>query len=266
MNNSELVKLSSEPVIFNDPAAIKKIGLIALATDLTSERDFARLLPKDKAAVYVNRVAYQNPTTPENLRRMAPRLTSAADLILPEVSLDAICYSCTAASVVIGDEAIRDSIHTSRPGVPVITPSDAACRALRALGATRISILTPYTVETSQPFAEYFSAQGLNVLRLECLGIEDDRDMALVSDDTIIQASVTLNTDDTDALFISCTGLPAVNVVEEIERQIGKPVVSSNQASIWMSLRAAGLDDSVAGFGSLFDKALPDPVISKLKN
>lgn len=113
---------------YDPPDKNKKIGVIALSTDVTAERDFARILPMERLGVYVTRVAFENPTTPENLRKMAPLITQAARLILPEERLDAICYSCTAASVVIGDDAIKALVHAARPNLPVVTPSGAAVR------------------------------------------------------------------------------------------------------------------------------------------
>jgi maleate isomerase len=84
-------------------------------------------------------------------------------------------------------------------------------------------------------------------------------DMARVSDQTIINAAIALDSPDAEALFLSCTGLPAINVIAEIERRIGKPVVSSNQASAWAMSRLGGLPDHrPAEFGRLFECALPD--------
>ncbi|MFT5218459.1 MAG: maleate isomerase [Planctomycetota bacterium] len=247
------VTLSDTILRFEGPNAWKKLGLIALATDLTCERDFARLLPQQQAGLYTTRVAFENPTTLENLRHMAPRLTAAADLILPGEPLDAICYSCTAASVVIGDEVVADAIHEARPGVPVVTPSGAARQAFAALGVHRIAILTPYLVETSLPMAAYFSRHGLEVIRLECFGLEDDRVMARVSGDSIIEAACKVDGPEVEAIFLSCTGLPAVPVIAEIETLTGKPVVTSNQASAWAMMRHAGLDHHPQGYGRLFD-------------
>ncbi|MGB3314297.1 MAG: ectoine utilization protein EutA, partial [Albidovulum sp.] len=227
------------------------------ATDLTSERDFARLVPQDLAAVHTARIAFENPTTPETLMRMQPGLTRSADLILPDIQLDAICYSCTAASVVIGDEAVTAAIHAARPGVPVVTPTGATRAAFRALGVQRIAILTPYLVKTSQPMAAYFTRHGLDVTRLHCLGMEDDREMARVSRDTIVSAAIAVDTAEAEALFISCTALPALGAVAEIEARTGKPVVTSNQASIWAMLRHAGLGDTIEGYGRLFSHSLP---------
>lgn len=254
------VCLSQQPVEFQAFNAIKRLGVILLATDLTTERDFVRIIPKEKAVIYGTRVVYQNPTTPENLRKMAPQLASAADLILPGIELDVICYSCTAASVVIGDDEVSAAINAARPGVPVVTPTTASTRALNALGAGRIAILTPYLVETSEPMAAYFCRRGFEIIRFECLGIEDDCDMARVSADTIIAAASRLDEPGVEAFFISCTALPAIGVIAEIEARTGKPVVTSNQASAWAMMRYAGLNDTKGKYGKLFELGLPsDP-------
>ncbi|GAB4358841.1 MAG: ectoine utilization protein EutA [Oricola sp.] len=242
----------------NARETVTRFGLIALATDLTSERDIHDLLPRRGVAVHVARVAYANPTSPENLRAMAPQLTDAAALIAPGEPLAAICYSCTAASVVIGDAAVAAAIQAPRPGIPVVTPSSAARMAFRALGARRIAILTPYTIGTTEPVAAYFAGHGLELVAVHCLGLDDDRDMARVSGETIVRAALAVDSAGAEALFISCTGLPAVPVIAEIEARIGKPVVTSNQASAWAMARLGGFaDHDPGGCGRLFGRGLP---------
>ncbi|WP_422370103.1 aspartate/glutamate racemase family protein [Hoeflea sp.] len=254
------VSLSGQPVRFNDPSATARFGLIALATDLTSERDLYRQLPAENVAIHVTRVAFENPTTPDNLRRMGPRLSEAARLLAPSGPFRAICYSCTAASVVIGDETVRGAISEGAGDVPVVTPAGAALMAFSALGAQRIAVLTPYSVETSEPLAAYFAARGLGITRFRCLGLEDDRDMARVSNQSIIDAALEADTSDAEAIFLSCTGLPSVNVIAEIEQRTGKPVVSSNQASAWAMARIGGFDQHrPTEFGRLFACPLPEP-------
>lgn len=253
------VSRSDEMVRFNDAGATARFGLIALATDLTSERDLYRQLPGEHVSIHVTRVAYENPTTPENLRKMAPRLTEAAQLLAPLKPLKAICYSCTAASVAIGDEAVTASIQAGAGHVPVVTPTGAARMAFAALGIRRFAILTPYTVATTEPMAAYFASHGFGVSGVQCLGLEDDREMARVSDETIVNAAMAVDTPDAEALFLSCTGLPAINVIAELERRTGKPVVTSNQASAWAMARLGGLTDhKPAEFGRLFELGLPD--------
>jgi maleate isomerase len=126
----------------------KRIGLVILATDHTTEPDFATLVANERIGIYVNRVPYANPVTPDNLRAMQPSLTAGAALILPDEALDVVMYSCTSASVMIGDAEVETAIHAAKPGAQVVTPTAAAVTALKTLGARRISVLTPYTVET----------------------------------------------------------------------------------------------------------------------
>lgn len=235
----------------------RRVGLVILATDHTTEPDFRRMVASDRIGVYVARVAYANPTTPENLRRMQPSLTDAAALILPDEPLDAICYSCTSASVVIGDEEIASALQSGKPGTTVVTPTAAATTGLRALGARRISVLTPYTVETSRPMAEYFTRKGLAIDRFTCLGFDDDREMARIRPSDLVAMARDVMAPGSDALFISCTALRAAGVVDEIEQRLGKPVVTSNQATAWMTLRLSGDRDARPGYGRLFDEALP---------
>lgn len=235
----------------------KRVGLIALATDHTTEPDFRRMVASERIGVYVGRIAYANPTTPENLRKMMPLLASTASLILPDEGLDAICFSCTSASVVIGDARIEAAIRSAKPDVPVVTPPLAAVEGLRALGAKRISVLTPYTIETSRPMADYFAGHGFEIDRFTCLGFEDDREMARISPDEIARLAAEVMSPQSDALFLSCTALRAALAVPAIETSIGRPAVSSNQASAWKCLRLCGDRTSRPELGRLM--TLPGP-------
>ena len=249
--DASLIQHSSVPVVLDDRQVEKRIGLIILATDHTTERDFARMCPHDRTGIYCNRVLNQNPTTPENLRRMQPRLSEGAGLILPEEDLDVIYYSCTSASAVLGNDTVVATVNDGKPDTPVITPTSAAKTALDTLGVRRISILTPYIVETSAAVADYFSGQGFDIANLDCFGIEDDRDMARINLDTIFEAGCKAMAADADALFMSCTALPSAEVAGRIEAATGKPVVTSNQAGVWLALRTVGIDDEIPGYGRL---------------
>lgn len=234
----------------------KRVGLIALATDHTSEVDFRRMVASERVGVYVARIPYANPTTPDNLRKMQPSLSAGAALILPDEALDAICYSCTSASVVIGDAEIEQAIHAAKPGVPVVTPPMAGVRGLNAFGVKRISILTPYTVETSRPMAAYFAAHGFDIQSFTCLGFEDDREMARITPASLVELARNVTHPQADALFVSCTALRAALAVPGMEEAIGRPVVTSNQASAWNCLRLCGDETPRPEFGRLWTKPL----------
>lgn len=249
------LSLAARAPRLDDRPLQKRIGLIVLATDHTTEMDFRRLVASDRIGVYATRVPYANPVTPENLRAMQPSLTTAAALILPDESLDVVVYSCTSASVVIGDQEIAAAIRAAKPDAAVVTPTAAAVKGLRTLGAQRISVLTPYTTETSRPMADYFTALGFQIDRFLCLGLADDREMARIAPEEIATFAKEAAAAESDALFISCTAVRAAGVVAEIEAAIGKAVVSSNHATAWSCLRLCGDEAARPELGRLM--ALP---------
>ena len=241
MQPSVRIDLHAARPSLDDRPLEKRVGLIVLATDHTTEPDFRRMVASEQTGVYVARIPYANPTTPENLRKMQPELTQGAGLILPGERLDAICYSCTSASVVIGDAEIEAAIRQAKPGgVPVVTPPLAAVAGLKALAARRISILTPYTIETSRPMANYFAGHGFEIDRFTCLGFEDDREMARIPPSALVDLAPEAMSARSDALFISCTALRAALAISAMEARLGRPVVSSNLATAWQCLRICG--------------------------
>lgn len=247
------------PLAFDSEPVPKRIGLVVLATDHTTEPDFARMVAGPDVGIHVARIAYANPTTPDNLRAMQPDLARGAALLLPDERLDAICYSCTSASVVIGDEAVAAAIREGKPGVPVVTPTRAAVEALRAHGARRIAILTPYTIETSAPVAPYFEGRGFAVESVSCLGLEDDRQMARLDAPTLIAAARAALAPAAQALFVSCTALRSAALAAKMEAALGLPVVTSNLATAWACARLAGETPRVDA--RLAALPLPDPTV-----
>ncbi len=257
MNTLPEIELVGAKPALDDRPLKKRVGLIILATDHTTEPDFQRLVAGPETGVYVARIHYANPTTPENLRKMQPALTEGAALILPGERLDAVCYSCTAASAVIGEDAVRAAIQVAKPGVPVVTPTAAGVAGLRAVGARRISLLTPYTVATTRPMVEYFARAGFEIAHAACLGFDDDREMARIAPRALVEIARSAMQPGADALFISCTALRAALAAAEIEAEIGKPMVSSNLATAWACLRLCGDDRKRPELGRLMNLALP---------
>ncbi|WP_027257886.1 ectoine utilization protein EutA [Leisingera aquimarina] len=244
---------SRVPARLDDRPVKKRIALVALATDHTSERDFARICDPDRVGVYTNRIEFENPTTRETLLKTGPRLTEAAAQILPGETVDVVAYGCTAASIVLGNDAVARSLSTAKPDTPCVTPSSAAFDAFAALEARRVSLLTPYSPEVTDEMAQYFAVHGPEVVNAACFGLTDDRQMARISEDSIIEAGIAACESSADVLFLSCTALRAAVCIERIEDRLGKPVVSSNQAMVWRCLRLAGITDPVKGFGRLFE-------------
>ncbi len=216
---------------------VTRFGLIALATDLTVEGDGARLLPQG-CALHTTRIAFDNPTTPENLRATGPRLRDAAALLVPDVPLAGIGFACTSAGAVLGDD-LPGLIGDNR--APVITPGSGAVRALRTMGVTRIALMTPYLPETTLPVAGYLGAMGIEVVASHSMGFADDRDMARLGDQAMIEAALAADNAEAQAVFMSCTALPALRVIPRLEAMLAKPVISANLALFWAMLDQAGI-------------------------
>ncbi len=228
-----------------------RIGFIALATDFNSEQDLRRMLPKE-VEVFTNRVTNQNPMTLENLRAMAGDIERAAGGILPGLGVDLMIYGCTSGTAAIGYDRIVERIHQQCPGIPVITPATAAAAALQALGAKKISVLTPYIDEINQALGELLRKQGLDVINVCGFGSEDDIEVTMFPLADIVSAAKQACSDEAEALFISCTALRASLVIDTLEMELGIPVVTSNQALVWQALTLLNCTQPVEGFGSLF--------------
>ena len=234
-----------------DPGIRYRIGLVELATAETAERDFHAMLPPG-ALFHTARVLNENPVSMENLRAHRGLIAEATAQIVPGVPLDVVCYDCTSGTIANGYDAIAAEVHKVLPGVPVVTPITAAIAALEAFGAERISVLTPYPEEVNSATGAYLAEHGLEVLNVASFEIESDIDMARLTPESIRRAAVEVCADEADALFISCTALRAAEVIDAIEAEIGRPVVSSVQAEFWQSLRLAGHEEPIEGYGKLF--------------
>jgi maleate isomerase len=249
MTQSEIIKHN---ISLDAVAPLGRIGLIALATDFNSEQDLRRMYP-DGVEVFTNRVLNANPVTLQNLRNMAGDISRAAGGILPGFGLDAMIYGCTSGTVANGAREIEALVHQSCPGIPVTNPVSAALAAFEHLGAKRISILTPYTEEVNLEMASYFTDHGMQIINIAGFGYESDIDMTGIPPQEIANAAVEICDDDADLLFISCTAIRASLVIEEIEQAIDKPVVTSNQALVWHSLRLVGYANGIKGYGTLLN-------------
>ena len=227
-----------------------RIGLIALETDEATERDFQRMMP-DGAAYFTARVTNANPVTMENLRKIGPRLGESAAQILPGARLDSIAYSCTSGTVALGYDEVVNQIAKGRPGVPVTTPITSAIAGLNKLGARRITLFTPYIDSVNQAMRGFLEDHGIEVLNIGSFCIEEDLDMARLPPEAIRAAAIEANHRHADAVFISCTAIRAVEVLEDAEAALGKPVLSAIQCLFWEALRLAGYDKPIDGYGSL---------------
>lgn len=234
-----------------------RIGLIVLESDQTIEAE-ARMLDIDGVDFYHSRIPNEVEVTRRTLTDMEQRLPVAAGLLPAEFGFDAIGYGCTSAAALIGVEGIVAGIHAAHPGVACTNPISAALAGFHALAACRVAVLTPYTADVTAPIAERFADAGLTVPALGSFLESSDLVVARISAESIAEGIRTVaGRADCDAVFVSCTSLRILEAVEEIEHEVGVPVVSSNMALFWHLFRLAGVNDELEEFGRLFTRPLP---------
>lgn len=251
MNNDFISMPVSGGITLDNGPGLHRIGLIVLSNDYATERDFVNVKPGDDISLFVTRVENTPNCNVETLPLMAPHISKAANLVIPEGRLDVMVYSCTSGTVIMGYEKICSLIHSARPGIPVVTPITASLAALDRFDAQKLAVLTPYTDDVNSSIADHLKLHKKNVCSFTSFLIEDNETMAKLSLEAILRGAIEADRPDADALFISCTAIRALDVVEQIEKAIGKPVVTANQAMIWQALRLSGCSKPIEGYGNL---------------
>lgn len=230
-----------------------RIGLIVLATDNTLEYECRRIFTLDGVALYQSRIPSPIDINPTSLKKMEAEIATATDVILPGLDLNVVAYACTSGAVVIGEENVFARIHEARPGVACTTPITAAIAGLKSLKAKRIALLTPYIDSVNQMLRRHVEDQGLEVPVIGSFNHENDNEVARISLDSLRAAALDLGKHpEVDAVFVSCTSLRLVDIAADLERELGKPVTSSNHALAWHCLRLAGVEDQLSQWGKLF--------------
>ena len=228
-----------------------KLGFILMSTDLAAEADFNDMVP-DGVAVHVTRLKTKDHTTRETLARHIDHMAEAAARLQPDVKPDVISYHCTSGSIVIGEERVFAEIVKGAPWAQPMCIVTGVVDALQAVNAKRIVVGTPYLDEINTAEAEALAAKGFDVLDIQGLNLTTGLEFGRVTPAFWKEFACAIDRPDADAIFLSCGGIRALEVVPEIEAATGKPVITSNQANFWSCLRRAGVEDQLIGFGALF--------------
>ena len=229
-----------------------KIGLITLSTDLTMESDFYSIINNQPIDVFVNRIKNYNPLTKENLLKMYDQLESVTKDILPNEKINTIAYGCTSGTIAIGKEKIKEKIQIAKPGCYITTPITSAIKALNKMKIKKIAIFTPYPDSVNKTVFEYFSKEKIEVLSFSSFNLDSDAEIGKVDPNYLLEVLTKMEISDAEGLFVSCTALPVLKILDQVETKIKKTVLSSNQTLIWDSIRSVGYNSPVSGYGKLF--------------
>ena len=190
--------------------------------------------------------------TEEELAAMADQAPNAAEL-LSHAKMHAIAFGCTAGSFLYGKGYDLELIKkmASRVTVPCITTSTAVIKGLREMKINRVMLLTPYEQWLTQRGVEFLNANSFEVVGSEHLNFTDSQDMIDMTSEQIVEWAKTKIKQNCDGVFISCTCFRGMGAAEQLEKDLGIPVVTSNQATVWYLLQLSGYSSPVTGYGAL---------------
>ena len=203
--------------------------------------------------IHTSRVLLKGEMDEASFHRMAAELGRAsAELATAEV--DIVAYGCTAGSVICPLPELTAKM-SAQIDAPAIVTAGAVVSALQALGVRRVAMGTPYLDFVNRREVEFLAGYGIEVTRY--LGLElgnnqaERRGIGHVSPEAVYRMACEIDSDEAEAVFISCANLATLDIIERIEGDLGKPVVTSNTACFWACLRTLGVNAAIDGFGAL---------------
>ena len=217
----KLTKLEPKLIKNHNP----RIGLITLASDFRIEKDFNNIIFGKDIDLYSNRIKSYNPLTNETLKKMADDITDVTKEILPDQKLDCVAYGCTSGTIAAGYKSIHEKVNLAKPNTKVTTPITSAINALKKLKINKISIFTPYTDEINQSVIKYFEEENIEISELSYFDIASDLDIGKVAPDHLYQVLSKQDLSNSDALFVSCTALPVLSIINDLEKKTRKDSV-----------------------------------------
>lgn len=228
-----------------------KIGLIFPAGGRKSpEEEIGRYLPADLKII--SRPVRFDQISPQGLVEMGERVEQAA-VELAAAGAGLVTFCCTSGSFIRGigyDQELIAQMEKAT-GVPALTTTTAVVAALKALEVTRLAMGTPYPDEVNEAEIRFLADSGVQVVKAKGLGIRHPPLVSHTTPDTLWDLASTIDCPEAQALFLSCTGLIVVDLIPELETAHGKPVITSNQATLWLILKCLGREDPIS-LGSLF--------------
>ena len=225
------------------PSAGRKarLGLVVLQTDETLEYEMRQLIPDHEVAIFTTRVASAPDVSTESLAQMERDLPQAVSLF-PPVKCDVVAYGCTSGSSVIGTARVAELVHAGCTTAAVTNPVTALLAACAALEISSLAFLSPYVAPVSAHLRSTLTGAGVDTSSFGSFDEAVEAKVARIDQQSLIDAAVALfERNPKDAIFMSCTNLQTLSIIQEIEERCGVPVLSSNLCLIWQMLISAGL-------------------------
>ncbi len=246
---------------------LRTLGLIVLQADETIEPEFRSLIPDDKFLLHHTRIPSGRDVTPDTLAQLEADVPAAVKLLPQRTRFDVIALACTSGAATIGSDRIAALITSAHPEAQATDPLAAIKAWLRDRTISRIGLLTPYVPEVTDTLIERLGEDGVTVSSSGSFNESDEHRVARIAPADILLAIENIAASgDCEAVFVSCTNLPTLGILNLASRQIGKPVISSNSALAWhmrtLTDTLTHLADMTPDFGLFRSRTRRDPPVS----
>lgn len=229
-----------------------KIGIIVPSTNVCTEAEWAKVVPEG-VSFHTARALLQGATSQDSYDALASSAEKAA-FELGSAEIDVLAFVCTSGSFMVDRDGLNDKL-ASLASAESTTTAHAVLRAFQALGVTRVALATPYLDVVNERELEFLSSAGIEVVASSGLqigrSVEERRLINRVPPEVVYRMAIEIDRPEAEAIFLSCTALPTLAMIDRIEDRLGKPVIASNPATLWDVLRKVGLSDRIQGYGRL---------------
>lgn len=224
-----------------------RLAVLVPSSILATEPEFGRMTPEGVSCHY-HRISFHGGGI-DNLKKVEEGIEEAARIIM-HVKPMAMAMTGTGVSFAGGygyDQKMIEKMKKINGNLPTTTTSSSAIDALNKLGAKKISMAMPYIEEVALAAAKFVEESGIQVLKKKWLS----ENPSYVPRDKIYGLAREVDTPESEAVFLPCTAWHTIDIIEKLEKDLKKPVVSSNQATLWNLLRLAKINDNIEGYGQL---------------
>ena len=228
-----------------------RLGIITPSSNIVTEPEFKLITPTGVSCHY-QKFAFTGGGVEalKSLERLVPDATELISHIRPS----AVAMCCTGGSFAGGlgyDQLLIRKMKERNGNVPTTTSSTAMIEAFKTLGVKKISLAVPYLEEVAMAEKKFVEDHGIKVVGINWLGLQDSIEIAGVSPEVVYNLACQVNEPETEAVFLSCIAMHTIGVIEKLESDLQKPVISSNQATMWHLLRIAHINERIEGYGQL---------------
>ncbi|MEE2031508.1 maleate cis-trans isomerase family protein [Rhodococcus chondri] len=196
---------------------------------------------------------------PELLDLGSPGKLAGGAAHLATAKPDALVWACTSGSFVYGPDGARrqvEQLSAAAGAVPTSSTSFAFVQALRVLRTTRVAVAASYPQDVSALFVEFLAAAGVDAVSFTGAGIETAAQVGTLTSGEVLDLAAAADHPDAQALVVPDTAMHTLRFLRELEKHVGKPVLTANQVTVWEGLRLAGVKVVRPELGTLFEEEI----------